>query len=285
MNPPPINLLRLSFASYAEFLSYFVRHEELLSQIWLWHETVGDREGSIQLPGICDICSCQTSFCAMPVPTSDGDRFSHRVRWKAESRCGCGITNIDRMVLRTLFDGELGRVYHVGHHSRFAAWLRERNLDLTTSQYEKARKPGEISGDIRYEDLTQLSFSDGEFDSVICMEVLEHIPDYRQALREVARVLKPKGRALLTFPWLGTTTYSHLTRAEVMPDGSIHHILPPEYHGDPAGQDGILSLRAFGWEILDEMKGLGFSEVMAKFIFGPLYGYMILLDPVIVGVR
>jgi hypothetical protein len=39
-----------------------------------------------------------------------------------------------------------------------------------------------------------LPFADGTFDAVICSEVLEHLPDYRGALREILRVLRPGGR-------------------------------------------------------------------------------------------
>jgi len=42
-------------------------------------------------------------------------------------------------------------------------------------------------------DALYLPFVDDSFDQVVCSEVLEHIPDYRSALREIARVLRPGG--------------------------------------------------------------------------------------------
>ncbi|WP_448208708.1 class I SAM-dependent methyltransferase [Azospirillum sp. sgz302134] len=50
-------------------------------------------------------------------------------------------------------------------------------------------------------DLTDLPFPDGRFDLVLSSHVLEHVPDDRAALREIARVLKPSGSALLLFPF------------------------------------------------------------------------------------
>jgi SAM-dependent methyltransferase len=49
-------------------------------------------------------------------------------------------------------------------------------------------------------DLRALPFPDGSFDRVIASEVLEHIADDRSAIAELARVLKPGGRAAVTVP-------------------------------------------------------------------------------------
>ncbi|MCZ6829133.1 MAG: class I SAM-dependent methyltransferase [Gammaproteobacteria bacterium] len=47
-----------------------------------------------------------------------------------------------------------------------------------------------------------LPFADHSFDQVICSEVLEHIPDYRGALAEIERVLKPGGLLCVSVPRL-----------------------------------------------------------------------------------
>lgn len=49
-------------------------------------------------------------------------------------------------------------------------------------------------------DALQLPFPDHCFDAVICSEVLEHIPEYRGALDEIARVLRPGGRLCVSVP-------------------------------------------------------------------------------------
>ena len=286
-SPPPLNLLRLSFDTHQQARAYWQANANMEKQIWLWHEGLGNREKSFQLPGLCDICECQTTFTAAPQKMPEGDQFAFRVPWWHGTECGCKMSALDRTVIRVFLDGgsKEDRIYHVGCHSPFRRWLSERMPNVTASQYEEGRRPGEIENGIRYEDLTGLSFADNEFDCIICMEVLEHIPDYRAGLREMARTLKPEGRALLSFPWLGGEHYDHFVRAELLPNGSINHIQPPEYHGDPANAHGILSFRAFGWKILDELRDAGFTRASAKFVFGPLHGYMQLLTPIIVGVR
>jgi predicted SAM-dependent methyltransferase len=54
---------------------------------------------------------------------------------------------------------------------------------------------------IRKIDLTRIPFKDESFDIFICNHVLEHITDYRTALKEIYRVLKPDGTAILQTPF------------------------------------------------------------------------------------
>jgi ubiquinone/menaquinone biosynthesis C-methylase UbiE len=46
-------------------------------------------------------------------------------------------------------------------------------------------------------DLTRLPYADASFDAVVCGWVLEHLPDPRVGLRELARVMQPGGKLLL----------------------------------------------------------------------------------------
>jgi SAM-dependent methyltransferase len=49
-------------------------------------------------------------------------------------------------------------------------------------------------------DITQIPYPDTYFDLIICNHVLEHIPDDHQAMKELHRVLKPSGIAILQVP-------------------------------------------------------------------------------------
>jgi SAM-dependent methyltransferase len=53
---------------------------------------------------------------------------------------------------------------------------------------------------VHLQDVQALSFADGSVDFFSCFHVLEHVPDTRGALRELARVLHPRGVALLNVP-------------------------------------------------------------------------------------
>jgi SAM-dependent methyltransferase len=50
-------------------------------------------------------------------------------------------------------------------------------------------------------DITHIPLPDECFDAVLCSEVLEHVPDPVLALDELARLLKPGGRLILTAPF------------------------------------------------------------------------------------
>jgi predicted SAM-dependent methyltransferase len=49
-------------------------------------------------------------------------------------------------------------------------------------------------------DITALSLADASFEAIICSHVLEHVPDDRAAMRELHRVLSPRGWAIVMVP-------------------------------------------------------------------------------------
>jgi len=53
-----------------------------------------------------------------------------------------------------------------------------------------------------FADAAHLPFPNGGFDGVICLEVLEHVPDPATVMKEIERVLKPGGRAWISMPFL-----------------------------------------------------------------------------------
>lgn len=111
---------------------------------------------------------------------------------------------------------------------------------------------------VRNEDITKLSFADAVLDIILCFDVLEHVPDYRLALREFYRVLDKGGQLVVSVPFSfrqETTIRARLDKA-----GNIEHLVEPCYHGDPLSDQGVLSYYDFGMELLDDMRDAGFQE-------------------------
>ncbi|MCX7140153.1 MAG: class I SAM-dependent methyltransferase [Proteobacteria bacterium] len=56
-------------------------------------------------------------------------------------------------------------------------------------------------GEIDYRcDIASVPVADGEFDAILCTEVLEHVREPIKVVQEMARILKPGGRLMLTAP-------------------------------------------------------------------------------------
>ena len=71
-------------------------------------------------------------------------------------------------------------------------WMKRKGIAVTTADlYSKA--------DLKL-DLDHIDQPSASWDVVFCNHVLEHVPDYKKALRELYRILKPGGRLICSFP-------------------------------------------------------------------------------------
>lgn len=151
---------------------------------------------------------------------------------------------------------------------------------LTGSEYlGRDRRPGErvhlpaFDAEVRHEDLTGLSFADASFEWVVTQDVFEHVPDYPAAFAECARVLVAGGHLVFTVPFNSGLSRTQV-RALVHPDGRIEHRLPPEVHGNPVEGGGALCFQNFGWDLVDTLRGVGFTDVAAHAYWGPWLGHV-----------
>jgi SAM-dependent methyltransferase len=136
------------------------------------------------------------------------------------------------------------------------------NHGCVASEFHHGAASGETRGGVLCQDLQATSFADASFGLVVTEDVLEHVADPRRAFLEIRRVLRPGGLHIATVPvnWFLPAT---VPRA-VIEGGTIRHLLPPEYHGDPLRPDGILAFTEFGQDVAAAWFGLiGPTEIDA----------------------
>jgi ubiquinone/menaquinone biosynthesis C-methylase UbiE len=94
-----------------------------------------------------------------------------------------------------------------GGECRFSTWLAENGAasvigsDFSPAVIDCARRtasPPNVTFEVQ--DAQALTYPDDEFDLVVSCEMMEHLPDAPRAIEEFARVLRPGGTLLLTFP-------------------------------------------------------------------------------------
>src|SRR4051812_36449811 len=82
-------------------------------------------------------------------------------------------------------------------------WAPEYALQRSLSQLPNAfYVSADLGGDeaAQHMDITDVPFKDDAFALIVCVHVLEHVPDDRRAMREMVRVLRRGGVALLLVP-------------------------------------------------------------------------------------
>jgi SAM-dependent methyltransferase len=110
-----------------------------------------------------------------------------------------------------------------------------------------------LSGDLTAEfgpeilDVTALPYGDASIDAVVCNHVLEHVPDDAGAMREIHRVLKPTGWAMLLVPDV-------LGQDVTLEDPSISD---PEERLRRFGQRD--HVRRYGWDYVRRLSEAGFD--------------------------
>lgn len=226
------------------------------------------------ITGHCVLCARERRFRA--IPAQDG---SLRESLACEA---CGCIARQRAAAALLLDGlpRDARVHLTEQASALYVALRRHlprlsGSEWTASPLRRLRLSAwlwrhRITGWVRREDVTALGFGDATLDAIASLDVLEHVPDYRRALGEFARVLRPGGRLVLCVPW-----YPGLqgveTLATVGADGAVTHLRSPEYHGDPLG-GGVLCFHHFGQGLPGAMRAAGFDEVAPVAVREPAAG-------------
>lgn len=147
-----------------------------------------------------------------------------------------------------LLDLGAGGGRHAFEAMRRGAWVIALDADEGETKDAAALMAGLLESDDRVGvtggtglplvgDALRLPFPSGAFDRVIAAEVLEHIPDDRTAIAELARVLRPGGTIAVTVPRWGPELFTWA--------------LSDEYHSNPGGHIRIYRRSALFGRLAD----------------------------------
>ena len=135
--------------------------------------------------------------------------------------------------------------------------------------------PEQSYGNLDYiSDITNISVPNGSFDAILCTEVLEHVVNPADAIKEIQRILKPGGKLLLSAP-LGSWLHQE----------PIHYYggFTPYWYREVLGSSGFINVnidknggffRFFGQETLRFVNKL---KTINLFLYGLFYPFRIFL--------
>jgi SAM-dependent methyltransferase len=262
--------------SYDEYLVHEKRNEDFYRQHKAYlQKVVPASRKKFTVPGYSYTADKQVQFL-VDYQHSGG---SGVVNWR--ERVACPITYFNNRMRATfhLFDIEMQpytdiKLYITEQVTPIYKYFAERYPLTTGSEFLGESLPfGSCDKKgIRNENLCALSFPDKSFDTLVSLDVLEHIPDYLSAFLECARVLKDGGKMMWSVPFIASSP-NNLVRSKIV-NGQIVHVHPPEYHGDPLSGDGVLCYQHFGWEMLDQMRAAGFRDAYAIAYLSAEFGYL-----------
>jgi hypothetical protein len=171
----------------------------------------------------------------------------------------CRSADRDRLMAlylqRAAQSGELrGRLLHFAPEPSLSRYLRSllplgyRSVDLFMHDVDEKA------------DITRLvNFADSSVDHFVCSHVLEHVPDDRQAMRELFRILRPGGWGIVLTPILRGLDESYEDPSVTTPEQRLFHFGQDDHVRVYAKRDFILRLEGAGFRV----------EALGKAHFGP----------------
>ncbi len=139
-----------------------------------------------------------------------------------------------------LFNEQLDVLHFAPEQAFYKRFRTLKNLNYTTTDLNSPL------ADVKA-DICDLPFKDESFDFILCNHVLEHIPDDKKAMKEIFRILKKGGTAILQIP-------QDLNREETFQDDSI---TDPRERAKIFGQYD--HVRIYGKDYFDKLRKIGFE--------------------------
>lgn len=200
----------------------------------------------------CSVCECTSDFVIdFKIP----DLFA---TYRESARCvRCNLIARQRVVMTCVKQHAVpGNVIYLQEQvTNSYEWATTHLSSCTVIGSEYL--PDRSIPNIRHEDVESLSFDDNSIDIIISQDVFEHVANPWQGFSECFRVLQPGGRMFMTVPFAGHPAESTVHR--------VQQNLPAMYHGNPLSEQGSLVYSDFGWDIVQNLKSIGFQTELAVY--------------------
>ncbi len=121
--------------------------------------------------------------------------------------------------------------------------------------YMDTQQASRATWNVMRADSLNLPFRDASFDKIICSEVLEHVADEEEGIRELVRVLKPGGMLAVTVP-------TYLSEA-------VYWALDKDYYNHPGGH--VRKFRASGLIAALRRNNLAICAIRYEHAFHSIY--------------
>jgi SAM-dependent methyltransferase len=194
-------------------------------------------------PAECPVCGS----------VADGFLPFGMVRPKPERRCPtCGSLERHRLIWlyfqrKTNLFTDPVKMLHIAPEAFVQERLRSfGNIDYLSADLASPRAMVKM-------DITDIQYPDSSFDVVFASHVLEHIPDDVQAMRELRRVLRPDGWAVLQVPMWGPRTKEDPT------------VTDPAERARLFGQDDHVRMYGHDGEYERRLRRAGFDVTVERF--------------------
>jgi 2-polyprenyl-3-methyl-5-hydroxy-6-metoxy-1,4-benzoquinol methylase len=131
----------------------------------------------------------------------------------------------------------------LGKYATEASRIEYVGIDFSPSAVKYANKNKKKTSHYIVADAHHLPFKSEAFKTILCSEVLEHVPDYWQITEQFSAVLKPQGTVLITVP----NRYNFNVALSLAISGK--GIGGQQYDKPPKPKQLISNLRANGFQI------------------------------------
>lgn len=223
----------------------------------------------VDLPGYCKVCKQETMF-HIDLLYGDGQTPNLRERLVCSN---CHLNSRQRYIASVILKecNQNKKIYMYEQITDFYRIIRKHLKNVVGSEYIA---DGLLSGTrvngILHENAENLSFPDNFFDMIVSCDVFEHVNNYKESFKEAFRVLNTDVKLIMTIPFHFNAQKNHC-RAYIKENLIL--LDEPVYHGNPISEKGSLVFWDYGWDLLDEIRNIGFKEVYVEPYFSEKHGY------------